>query len=197
MRLPGKGLAGGARASGKPTTISVLDIGSTKVVCMIAKLSPTADSVFLHGRTHRAEVIGVGHQRSFGVKSGLIIDLDAAEQSIRMAVDAAERMAGMTVDSLIISATPGRLKSQIFKATIELGGEEVSQRDVERVLRAGFAQAMKAERQVVHVLPVSHTLDGERGVRDPKGLVGDQLGVTMHALTADAAPLRNIELCVN
>jgi len=143
------------------------------------------------------EVLGIGHQRSRGVKSGVIIDLDAAEQSIRLAVDAAERMAGLTVDSLIVNISAGRLKSETFTASVNLGGQEVEQTDIRRVLAAGAKQALAAERHLVHSLPVGYTLDGERGIRDPLGMLGDSLGVDMHVLTADAAPLRNLELCIN
>ena len=65
------------------------------------------------------------------------------------------------------------------------------------MLGAGAKQALKVEREVVHSLPTGYSLDAERGVRDPRGMVGDTLGVDMHVLTGDAAPLRNLELCIN
>ena len=99
-------------------------------------------------------MIGIGHQKSQGVKSGVVIDLDRAEHAIRLAVDAAERMAGLTVDSLIVNLTAGRLKSEAFSATINLGGHEADEADIKRVLAAGAKQALKAEREVVHSLPV-------------------------------------------
>ena len=144
-----------------------------------------------------AQVIGIGHQKSRGVKSGVVVDLDKAEQAIRLAVDAAERMAGLTVDSLIVNVAAGRLKSETFTAAINLGGHEVDAADLKRVLAAGAKQALKADREVVHSLPTCFSLDGERGIRDPRGMVGSQLGVDMHVLTGDAAPLRNLELSVN
>lgn len=177
--------------------LTVLDVGSSKVSCVIARLRPREESSLLPGRTHHMEVIGFGHQKSHGVKSGVIIDLDAAEQSIRLAVDAAERMAGLTVDSLIVNLSAGRLKSETYTAQINLGGHEVEQRDVRRVLAAGARQSLANERHVLHSLPVAYTLDGERGIRDPMGMLGDSLGVDMHVLTADSAPLRNLELCIN
>lgn len=177
--------------------LTVLDVGSSKVSCVIARLRPREESSLLPGRTHHMEVIGFGHQKSYGVKSGVIIDLDAAEQSIRLAVDAAERMAGLTVDSLIVNLSAGRLKSETYTAQINLGGHEVEQRDVRRVLAAGARQSLVSERHVLHSLPVAYTLDGERGIRDPMGMLGDSLGVDMHVLTADSAPLRNLELCIN
>ncbi|WP_139976240.1 MULTISPECIES: cell division protein FtsA [Brucella/Ochrobactrum group] len=195
--LGGKGSSQGGTAGRKVRLLTVLDVGSSKVSCVIARLRPHEGGALLPGRTHRMEVLGIGHQRSRGVKSGVIIDLDAAEQSIRLAVDAAERMAGLTVDSLIVNISAGRLKSETFTASVNLGGHEVEQADIRRVLAAGAKQALAAERHLVHSLPVGYTLDGERGIRDPLGMLGDSLGVDMHVLTADAAPLRNLELCIN
>jgi len=183
-----------ARRSG---IVTVLDVGSSKVCCIIAKLKPSEDTGLLHGRTHRIQVIGIGHQKSHGVKSGVVVDLERAEAAIRLAVDAAERVAGLTVDSLFVNLAAGRLKSDVFSATVKLGGHEVDASDIGRVLAAGAKRAMAVEREVVHALPVGFSLDAERGVRDPLGMVGDALGVDMHVLTADAAPARNLELCVN
>ncbi|ENP89171.1 cell division protein FtsA [Brucella abortus CNGB 966] len=195
--LGGHGASQHGTAGRKVRLLTVLDVGSSKVSCVIARLRPHEGGALLPGRTHRMEVLGIGHQRSRGVKFGVIIDLDAAEQSIRLAVDAAERMAGLTVDSLIVNISAGRLKSETFTASVNLGGHEVEQTDIRRVLAAGAKQALAAERHLVHSLPVGYTLDGERGIREPLGMLGDSLGVDMHVLTADAAPLRNLELCIN
>ncbi len=183
-----------ARRSG---IITVLDVGSSKVCCIIAKLMPAEEGRALRHRTHRVKVIGIGHQQSQGVKSGVIIDLDRAEESIRLAVDAAERMAGLTVDSLIVNVSAGRLRSETISASINLGGHEVARSDINRVLAAGARQGLDTEREVVHSLATGFSLDAERGIRDPRGMVGAELGVDMHILTADAAPLRNLELCIN
>ncbi len=177
--------------------VTVLDIGSSKICCIIAKLKPCEESQRLPGRTHRMRIIGIGHQRSRGVKSGVVVDLDRAEQAIRLAVDAAERMAGLTIESLIVNLSAGRLRSETFSARINLGGHEVDQSDIRRVLAAGARQALSGDRQVVHSLPVAFSLDDERGVRDPRGMIGDVLGVDMHVLSGVAAPLRNLELAVN
>ena len=152
----------------------------------------------LRGRTHK--VAGHRHRppevarREVRRRSSIST---APSSAIRLAVDAAERMAGLTVESLIVNLSAGRLKSDTYSATINLGGHEVDAADVKRVLAAGAKQALKAEREVVHSLPIGFSLDGERGVRDPRGMVGDTLGVDMHVLTGDAAPLRNLELCIN
>ncbi len=155
--------------------VSVLDIGSTKVVCMIGRLTPRQESEILPGRTHKVEIIGIGHQRSRGVKSGVIADLDALEGVIRLSVDAAERMAGLTVDSLIVNVSAGRLASDIYTASIDLGGQEVEASDLRKVLVAASQQS----------------------IRDPLSMYGDLLGVDMHVVTVERTALKNLELCVN
>ncbi len=177
--------------------VSVLDIGSTKVVCMIARLTPREESQILPGRTHKIDVIGIGHQRSRGIKTGVIADLDAVEGVIRLAVDAAERMAGLTVDSLIVNVSAGRLASDVYTATIDLGGQEVEASDLRKVLTAACHQSQRQERAILHSLPTGFSLDGERGIRDPLAMFGDSLGVDMHVVTAENAALKNLELCVN
>ncbi len=177
--------------------VSVLDIGSTKTVCMIARLTPRPESEVLPGRTHDIQVVGIGHQKSRGVKNGIITDLDAAENVVRLAVDAAERMAGLTVDSLIVNVSCGRLGSDIYTATINLDGQEVDAGDLSRVLSAAGQQSLKLDRAVLHSLPTGFTLDGEKGIQDPVSMFGEVLGVDMHVVTAERPALKNIELCVN
>ena len=183
--------------SRKSGIITVLDVGTSKITCIIARLKPLGDSQILKGRTHQIQVIGIGHQKSMGVKSGVIVDLDRAEQAIRLAVDAAERMAGFTAETLIVNISAGRIRSETHSATINLGGSEVDAGDIRRVLNAGAQRAHAADRQVVHALPVAYALDQERGIADPEGMVGEMLGVDMHVLSGDLAPRRNLELCIN
>ncbi|MBC00724.1 MAG: cell division protein FtsA [Rhodobacteraceae bacterium] len=183
--------------SRRAVVVSVLDIGSTKVCCLIAKLTPRGDDGVLPGRTHSIEVLGYGYQRSRGLKSGVVVDMDAAEQAIRLSVDAAERMAGLTVESLITNVTCGRLGSEIITASVGLAGDAVCEADIQRVLSAGSAHTVADDRAVMHALPISYTLDGNRGMRDPRGMMGRRLGVDMQVATAEIAPVRNLELCIN
>ena len=184
-------------SSKRSHVVSVLDIGSTKVVCMIARLTPREATEILPGRTHKIEIIGIGHQRSRGIKSGVISDLDALEGVIRNAVDTAERQADLTVDSLIVNVSAGRLQSDVYTASIDLGGQEVDQDDVRKVLVAACRQSLNSERGILHSLPTGFSLDGEKGIGDPVAMFGDTLGVDMHVLTAERSAIKNIELCVN
>jgi cell division protein FtsA len=177
--------------------VSVLDIGSTKVCCLVARLTPADPGEALRGRTHTIEVLGFGHLRSRGIKSGIVANLDAAEQAVRAVVDAAERKAKVTVESLILNLSAGRLGSEITSATVDLGPEPVSEKDIGRVLAAGRRHSAAPGRAIVHSLPTGYAIDGEGGIADPRGMIGQQLGVDMHVVTADQPPLRNLELAVN
>ena len=181
----------------KSTIVSVLDIGTSKICCLIAKLKPRDEGDAILGRSHKIKVLGIGHQQSRGIKSGVIVNLDVAEQAIRQAVEAAERMAGVTVDSLITNVSSGRLVSEAFSADISLDGHAVVDRDISQVLNAGAEHALAPERSVLHSIPIGYSLDGDHGIANPRGMVGSKLGVDMHIVTAENAPLRNLELCIN
>ncbi|MEO1140754.1 MAG: cell division protein FtsA [Pseudomonadota bacterium] len=181
----------------RPSVVSVLDIGTSKICCLIAKLTPRSQSEAILGRTHRIEVLGIGHQQSRGIKSGVIVNLEQSEQAIRMAVEAAEKMAGVTIDSLICNVSSGRIVSEAFSADISLDGHPVEESDISQVLLAGAQHALAPQRSVVHSIPIGYSLDGEHGIQSPLSMMGSRLGVDMHIVTAENAPLRNLELCVN
>ncbi len=182
---------------GRSSLISVLDIGSTKICCVIARLTPRPEGKALKGRTHVAEVIGFGYGASAGIKSGVITDLDRAEQAIRTVVGMAERAAGITVESVVVNVTAGRLGSETFSATVDLGGQEVEKSDIQRVLRSVNSRSVRAERSIVHALPIGYAIDGQKGVKDPRGLVGEKLSVDVAVISAETLAMRNIELVLN
>jgi cell division protein FtsA len=180
----------------KSALLSVLDIGTTKIACLIARLMPVETSEVLRGRTHRCRILGIGHQRSRGIKAGVVIDMEDAENAVRLAVDAAERMAGVLVESVIVSVTGGRLGSQHYDAKIAVGGRAVGDHDVQRVLAAATDAAERDGRAVLHSLPIGFSLDGARGIRDPKGMIGDLLGVDLHLVGSETSAVRNLMLAV-
>ncbi|MEM1047997.1 MAG: cell division protein FtsA [Pseudomonadota bacterium] len=181
----------------RSTLLTVIDVGSTKIVCLIARLRPQAADAALSGRTHAIEILGIGHQRSRGIKAGVVVDIDAAERAVRLAVDTAERKAGMTVESLLVNMSGGRLASEIFSAHIGLEGRTVGDGDLERLLRAGCQHASRENRQIIHAIPIGYRLDGNQGVAIPRGMVGSRLGIDLHTVTVDHAPLQNLGLCLD
>jgi cell division protein FtsA len=180
----------------RSTVLSVLDIGTNKVVCLVARLRPIEGAELLSSRSHQVQILGVGHQRARGVKAGAIVDMEQAEQSIRLAVDAAERMAQVRIESVIVNISTGRLGSEHYSATVPCTGHQVADTDIHRVLDAGATHAMRDRRAVLHSIPIGHSLDGVGGIRDPRGMLGRDLGVDMHIVTTDPSPAKNLMLAI-
>ena len=180
----------------RSAVICALDIGTSKVACLIARLKPCGAHEALRRRSHGVEVLGIGHTRARGIKSGTVVKLDEAEQAVRQAVDAAERMARVHVESVVLSVGAGRVGSELYAATVHIGGPAATDGDIERVLAAGSRHSVRGGRAVLHSLPVSYALDESRDIRDPRGMLGRRLGVDMHVVTTDVAVARNLMLAV-
>jgi cell division protein FtsA len=180
----------------KSTILSVLDIGTSKIVCLIAQLRPAAGPDALPGRTHLARVIGIGHQRSAGLKGGAVVDLEAAETAIRQAIHAAERMAKVEIQSVIVNMTGGRLGSHQFDADVPVRGGMVAGADIRRVLELASGHGLRPGRAVLHALPTGFSVDSVRNIIEPTGMVGEKLGVDLHVVSGEAAAARNLMLAV-
>ncbi len=179
---------GGSRSgAAKPSLVAALDVGTSKIECLIAEAQP---------RPH-IEVVGVGRRPSEGVKAGAIVDLDAAERAIRGAVEQAERMAGAAVSQLIVGYSGGQMASRRVTATTALAPERpVSDRDMRRALDAALSRAKQPGRSVIHAFPASWSVDDHSGVLDPRGMFGAELGVTMLTVNAQECPIVNLRMCV-
>lgn len=173
-------------AGGRGGIITALDVGSNKVCCFIARSDGGGG----------LRVIGIGHQVSRGMRAGVVTDMEAAEVAIRAAVDAAERMAGETVQGIYANVSSGHLSSRTVSAEIDIAGHAINDNDVRRVLLQAKARMGKGEGDILHALPIGHIVDGSRGVRDPRGMFGDRLGVQLHVLSAASGPIRNLRTVV-
>ncbi|HEY0438589.1 MAG TPA: cell division protein FtsA, partial [Xanthobacteraceae bacterium] len=180
----------------RAAVVAGLDVGTSKIACVIGRLKPCAAQDVLPRRTHSVEVLGIGHTRAAGIKAGHIVNLAEAEQAIRHAVAAAERMAGVRLESVVVGVSAGRLSSDLYAATVHASGPAVGDGDIERVLEAGSRHSLRQGRAVLHSLPIAYALDDARGIRDPRGMLGGRLGVDMHVVTLEAAAARNLMLCV-
>lgn len=167
-------------------TFGALDIGSSKVSALIV------------GRTDAGEllVLGTGQRASEGVKRGYITDMQATELAVREAVEQAERIAGLNIDHVHVSCTSGGLTSTIARVEIDLGGGRIDEDDVDHLLAAGRETIQPGGRMVLHAQPALYTLDGATGVKKPIGLHAERLGVDIHVVFADGAPVRNIDQTV-
>jgi cell division protein FtsA len=176
--------------------VAALDIGTSKIACLIARLRPLGDKAVVRGRTHAVELIGFGHTRARGIKAGTVIDMMRAEEAIRLAVDAAERSAKVEIASVVLAVSGGRLGSGSFSASSRLPGPAVEDGDIARALDAASLHSVRDGRAVLHSLPVGYALDGIRGIRDPRSMLGEVLSVDLHVVTADLPALKNLVLCV-
>jgi cell division protein FtsA len=176
--------------------VAALDIGSSKVACLIARLRPHPPQQVLTRRSHAIEVVGFGHAAARGTKAGGIVNLAEAEDAVRQAVDGAERMASVEIESVVLSISAGRLTSELFAAEIKIAGPAVCEADLARVLSAGHRHSMREGRAVLHSLPIGYSIDGGNGIRDPRGMLGERFGVDMHVATTDVAAVRNLMLAV-
>ncbi|MVT67976.1 cell division protein FtsA [Bradyrhizobium pachyrhizi] len=176
--------------------VASLDVGSSKIACMIARLRPSPPNEALRGRTHAVELIGYSQIQSRGVKAGSVVDLTECEKAVRHAVALAERMAKVRVESVLLSVSGGRQHGQLVEAAADIRGGSVTSDDISRVTSAGMRHAAGAGRTVLHALPVGYALDGVKGIRDPRGMVARQFGVDMNVVTSDATVAKNLMLVV-
>ena len=200
-------------------TIAVLDIGTSKVCCLIARVDRPAiengGNVIVQPR-----IVGTGLQISAGLKNGVIVDLEVAEAAIRKAVFAAEQMAGDTIRSVTANLGGGRPASQTVGVDVAIGGLQIDDGDLQRVFQQTLAidanqngsanghtnghanghrerNGHRPEREIIHSIPVAYCVDGNRGIRDPRGMFGEHLSVNMHLVTAASGVMRTLRNVVH
>jgi len=166
--------------------IAALDIGTSKVCCLIADI----------GEDGAPRIVGIGHQIADGMKAGSIVDMEAARDAVRAAVHAAEEMADATIREVFVNVSTGQPRSTRLDAEVPVAGHEVGAADLRRVIDHGRQWRNGEAREIIHAIPVSFTLDGDKGIRDPRGMVAGTLGVDMHLVTATSSAVRNLANCL-
>ena len=167
-------------------TVCVLDIGTSKVACLIGRNDPATG----------VRLLGAGTAESAGVKHGAVVDLDAAEAGIRRAVQTAERAAGVTVHGVVVNAGLRSLRSRHMRVHSQFASGAIEDRNLKRIIDTSLSQQATPDHAILHALPLNWEVDGENGIRDPRGMFGQQLGVDMHFVTAGIGPLRNLAHCI-
>lgn len=159
-----------------------VNLGSFSVSAMVAGLSDTGEMI----------VLGSSHRASQGIRRGYVTDMAKATYAVRDAIDKAEKMANTSVPSVWVSCTGAGLASQTCQVEVEIGGRRIEQDDIDQLLLSARDVIQPDGRMVLHAQPAHYTLDGANGVADPKGLHAERLGVDIHVMLADGAPVRNI-----
>ncbi len=159
-----------------------VNVGSFRISAMIMGETETGDLL----------VLGSGHRASQGIKRGYVTDMKAATYAIRDAVERAEKNAGTSIQSVWIACAGAGLKSKVSKVEIEIGGRRIEEEDIEDLLIEARDMIQPDGRTVLHAQPAHYTLDGAHGVANPRGLHAERLGVDVHVMLADGAPVRNL-----
>jgi cell division protein FtsA len=175
--------------------IAALDVGSSKVACFVARTDGFETTLDSKGPI--ARVVGIGFQVSRGIRSGNVIDMDGAWHAVTAAVVAAEKMAGEALREVVVNIACGSPESKTYPVEIQISGHEVAEGDIRRVNDAGRSALNGDGRRLIHALPVAYSIDGSRGIRDPRGMTGQVLGGVMHAITAASGAVRNLEAVIN
>jgi cell division protein FtsA len=168
-------------------TFAAVNIGSFRISAMIM------------GETENGElqVLGSGHRASAGIKRGYVTDMAAATFAIRDAIERAEKSAGTNVRSVWIACAGAGLASSVVSVDIDIGGRRIEDEDVEQLLIHAGEMIQPDGRTVLHAQPAHYTLDGAHGVANPRGLHAERLGVDIHVMLADGAPVRNLTEAVH
>ncbi|HUZ64544.1 MAG TPA: cell division protein FtsA [Acetobacteraceae bacterium] len=164
----------------------VLDIGSTKIACLIGRTETDG--------THR--VLGFGWQKGRGVRSGGVTDLDEAERAIRAAVGTAEEMADTRLRAVTVNLGCGQPESRLFNVQWPVGGRAVTEEDVKRVVAEGRARAESEGRETIHALPLAFAADETPGIADPRGVHCETLTARLHVIDAVGTALRTLHACL-
>ncbi|MGB6519165.1 MAG: cell division protein FtsA [Candidatus Cybelea sp.] len=171
----------------KHETVCGLDIGTTKT-CTVVAVSGSAG----------LEIVGVGEAPSFGMRKGVVVDLEETIKSIEAATEKAERMAGLHFNEVFVGITGDHIRSTNNRAVVAVSGDdrEVTASDVRRVVDASKIINLPSDRQIIHALPRYFTVDGQEGVNDPVGMAGGRLEVDTHIVTGSSSFITNVLKCV-
>ncbi len=171
---------------GRSGPFGVLDIGTTKIVCLIGRTESDGS----------LRALGFGWQKGRGIRGGGIVDLDAAEKAIRVAVGQAEDMADTRLHSVTVNLTCGQPESRLFNVQWPVGGRAVEEQDVRRVVHEARVRAAADGREVIHALPLTFSVDQTDGVTDPRGLFCEELTARLHIVDAMSTALRSLGACI-
>lgn len=163
-----------------------LDIGTSKIVTIVAELLPEGT----------LKVIGLGQHVSRGLKKGVVVNIDSTMQAIQRSIEEAELMADCKINTVFTGIAGSHIKSLNSHGMVKIKDAEVSQMDVDRVVETARAVALPADQQILHILTQEFIIDGQDDVREPLGMSGMKLEVKVHIVTGAVAAAQNIVKCI-
>src|SRR6476646_2313410 len=170
--------------------IAGLDIGSAKTTVVIA------EAVGDRKNTPTLKILGVGQARTTGLRRGVVSDIEETTRSIKKAVEDAERMAGMKIESIYVGIAGEHVRAMTSKGIVAVNGDEISRADVNRANEVARAQPFPQDRELLHAIPQEYTVDKNQGIRDPIGMIGTRLETEMYLITIGGSPAMNLRKAV-
>ena len=166
-----------------------LDIGTTKIAAVIAE----------YGESGMLEIVGVGVAPSYGLRRGVVINIESTLKSVHAAVEAAEQMAGFEVQQIVVGIAGGHIEGINSRGVVKVTGRgrEITQHDVDRVIEAARAVSIPMDREVLHVIPQEYIVDEQDGIKDPLDMIGVRLEAEVHIITGSVTSAQNLVKCVN
>src|SRR5512132_2323147 len=145
------------------------------------------------------DVVGIGVAESRGIKRGVVVNVDAAVDSIKKAIEEAELMAGVEIDSVHLALSGPHIKGFNSRGVVAVAGKnrEITRDDVRRAIDAAKAVSLPSGRELLHVLPQDFVVDEQDGIGAPVGMTGARLEVNVHVVTGSVSSTQNIVACVN
>ncbi|MGE7950301.1 cell division protein FtsA [Lysinibacillus xylanilyticus] len=164
-----------------------LDIGSSSIKVLIGEMGD--------GQLH---VIGVGNVKSNGVRKGAIVDIDATVQSIRKAIEQAERMTGYQINEVVLGVPANQTMLQLVKGVVAVNSEnrEITDDDLDRVVESAQVMSIPPERELVNIIPRQFIVDNLDEIKDPRGMIGIRLEMDATMITTSKTLLHNVLRCV-
>ncbi|MFM8444638.1 MAG: cell division protein FtsA [Methylococcus sp.] len=163
-----------------------LDIGTSKVACIVGEINQEGD----------IEVVGLGTHPSKGLKKGVVVNLETTVQSIQRAIDEAELMAGCRIHSVFAGIAGSHIISMNSHGIVAIKDKEVTQGDVDRVIDSARAVAIPADQKILHILPQEYVIDRQEGIKEPVGMSGIRLEARVHIVTGAVSAAQNIVKCI-
>lgn len=173
-------------ASNNNELIVSLDIGTSKVRVIIGEIN-----------NGTVNIIGVGQAHSEGIKRGVIVDIDQTVSAIREAVDHAERMVGVTIEEVYVGITGNHIELHETQGVVAVSSEdrEIRDEDIQRVIQAAKVVAIPPDREIIEVVPKEYIVDGQGGIKDPRGMIGVRLEMEGMIVTGSKTVVHNIVRC--
>jgi len=163
-----------------------LDIGTTKVVALVGEITDQ----------NTIEIIGVGSHPSYGMKRGVVINIESTVASIQRATEEAELMSGCQIHSAYTGIAGSHIRSMNSHGIVAIRDKEVARADVERVIDAAKAVAIPADQKILHIIPQEFIIDEQSGIREPISMSGVRLESKVHIVTGSVSAAENIVKCV-